>query len=439
VARGTDLEGAETDSDDERTRRHLAKVYTAQADGGERRVGSSFYRGDTANYAPRRGDVEKASTIADFILKGWMPDEPFIGPDTNIVAFGSCFAANIGRYLASLGFQVTTEREGTAYIQRIADGLVNVFAILQQFEWAWENRVPTVELWHGWKAEEYGYDEEVRLATKKLFDEADVFVLTFGLSEVWYDEPTGEVFWRAVPQDKFDAARHKFRVATIDETLTGLNRIRDLIREHRPDAKIIYTLSPIGLTATFRPVSCVTANAASKALLKACIDQLYREVRPIDANFYYFPSYEVVLAGFSEPFKDDLRHPHIHVLNCNMKAFERYFCTTGLTDEQLSEVIAEALKIDGFLQGATAEERKTIVAGAGDLWKEKKGLLDVEKQIQREKYVQERQRQVGEAVAQRTQIADGRLEERERRRQESAKRTAEREARRARLQSKRSP
>jgi hypothetical protein len=426
-------------ADEDRMRRHLAKTYTAKVNGEERRIGSSFYRGDSANHAPYRGDVEKSSGIPDFILKGWMPDEPFIGADTNIVAFGSCFAANIGRYLASLGFQVTTQREGTAYIQRISDGLVNVFAILQQFEWAWENRVPTVELWHGWKAEEYGYDEEVRLATRKLFDEAEVFVLTFGLSEVWYDEPTGEVFWRAVPQDKFDAARHKFRVATIDETLTGLRRIRELIRKHRPDAKIIYTLSPIGLTATFRPVSCVTANSASKALLKACIDQLYREVRPADPNFYYFPSYEVVLAGFREPFKDDLRHPHIHVLNCNMKAFERYFCTTGMTDEQLAAVIAEALEADGFLQGATAEERKAIVAGAGDLWKEKKGLRDVEKDLQREKYAQERQRQADEAVAQRTQLANGRLEEREQRRQESARRAAEREARRALLQSKRAP
>src|SRR6187549_3215992 len=136
------------DSDEERMQRHLAKTYTAKVDGVERRIGNSFYRGDTANYSPSRSDIEKASAVPDFILKGWMPDQPFIGPNTNIVAFGSCFAANIGRYLASIGFEVSTQREGTAYIQRISDGLVNVFAILQQFEWAWESRVPTVELWH---------------------------------------------------------------------------------------------------------------------------------------------------------------------------------------------------------------------------------------------------------------------------------------------------
>jgi hypothetical protein len=417
----------------DRNDRHLNKTFTVEADGQPRRIGTSFYRGDTANYPPRRNDVDQATAIPAYILKGWMPEAPFISQDTNIVAFGSCFAANVGRYLASVGFQVSTQRQGTAYVQRISDGLVNVFAMLQQFEWAWEKRVPTVELWHGWKAEEYGYDEEVRLATRKLFDDADVFILTFGLSEIWYDEPTGEIFWRAVPLEKFDANRHKFRVATIDETLAGLKRIRELIREHNPDAKIIFTLSPIGLSATFRPVSCLTANWASKAILKACIDQLYREVHMTDLNFYYFPSFEVVMEGFREPFQDDLRHPHIHVLNCNMKAFERYFCTSGVTDEQLSETIAEALKIDGFLQGATAEERIAITAGASEAWKDKKAPLDVEKQLARGRFAEERQRRATEAAAHRTESVNRRLDEREQRRQESARRAAERERRRVQL------
>ena len=210
-----------TDADE----RHRSKVFEYEAHGKKRSMGRSFYRGERANYMPHRPDMNDPGALARYLLDGWMPSEPFIGPASNIVAFGSCFAANIGRYLANLGFDVATQREGKAYVQRINDGLVNVFAIAQQFEWAWENRVPDVELWHGWKAEDYGYDEEVRLATRKLFDEADAFILTFGLSEIWYDEPTGEVFWRAVPEDKFDAARHKFRVATPEETLDRLRHI----------------------------------------------------------------------------------------------------------------------------------------------------------------------------------------------------------------------
>jgi hypothetical protein len=317
--------------------------------------GASFYRGDTINIGPRRPDFDSEKGIPGFILKGWMPEKPFLGPDTNIVAFGSCFASNIGKYLQNLGYDIPTARAGKAYVQAIADGLVNVFAICQQFEWAWEGKVPTVDLWHGWNAEEFGYDEEVRLATKALFDRADAFILTFGLSEIWYDEPSGETFWRAVPENKFDKTRHKFRVATYAETAERLRRIYDLIRKHRPSATIIFTLSPIGLAATFRNVSCVTANAVSKALLRAAIDELHRAVS--DPNFYYFPAYEVVMNAFRSPFTSDTRHPHIHVIQANMKAFERYFCTTGMTDQDLEKEIRQALDLD---LAVTLGERRDI-------------------------------------------------------------------------------
>ena len=331
------------------------------------------------NRFPGRREIVDPTAISRFILQGWMPERPFIDHTTNIVAFGSCFAANIGRYLANLGFDVATQREGAAYVQQINDGLVNVHAICQQFEWAWENRVPNVELWHGWKAEDYGYDEEVRLATKALFDKADVFILTFGLSEVWYDEPTGEVFWRAVPIDRFDPSRHKFRVATFKETLDRMRQTYDLIRRHRPQATIVFTLSPVGLAATFRSVSCITANSASKALLRSAIDQLYREVHEVDPDFFYFPSYEVVTAGFNQPFGSDLRHPAVHVLNCNMKAFERYFCTTGLKDDELHAVIADALELDQLLQVATPGQRRRLVAPEVAAWKEKSGAKTIRK------------------------------------------------------------
>jgi hypothetical protein len=409
--------------------RHLAKTFTATVNEKERRIGSSFYRGDIANYFPNRRDVVRPTAISDFILKGWMPAQPFVDHKTNIVAFGSCFAANIGRYLTSMGFDVATQREGSAYIQRISDGLVNVHAICQQFEWAWENRVPQVELWHGWKAEEYGYDEEVRLATKKLFDEADVFILTFGLSEIWYDEPTGEIFWRAVPQDKFDASRHKFRVATFEETIGQMRRIRELIRKNNPRAKIVFTLSPVGLAATFRPVSCITANSVSKALLRSAIDELYREVHDEDPDFFYFPSYEVVTAGFNNPFSSDLRHPAVHVLNCNMKAFERYFCTTGLTDEDLQAVIADALKLDGLLEGASPGERRKLVKPEVDAWKVKKGAKDVEKQLAREKRLKDRQDKVAQRPGRERQPTNERVAHRSERAAELKERVAERERR----------
>ncbi|MFZ2872183.1 GSCFA domain-containing protein [Zavarzinia sp.] len=309
----------------------------------------TFYRGEGARFLPMRAGMAAPEGLALQVLEGWMPAEPFIDQDTTIVAFGSCFAGHIGRYLSNLGFDVATRKDDKAYVSKLGDGIVNVFAIRQQFEWAWEGLSPSVELWHGYKAEEFGYDEEVRVRTRELFDAADVFIITLGLSEIWYDEPTGEVFWRAVPYEKFDPARHKFRVASSAETLDNLRRIHDLIRKHRPEAVIVFTVSPIPLSATFRPVSCVTANAASKALLRAAIDELYRERHPADPKLFYYPAYEVVTQCFDRPFGDDFRHPLFHVLDVNMKAFERYFCRTGLTDDDLAAVFGEAKRLDRAL------------------------------------------------------------------------------------------
>lgn len=319
---------------------------TTTADGKSKSVGYSFYRGDSMHFSPNRGELNAPDGLRSYLLKGWMPSAPFIDGDTNIIAFGSCFALNISNYLNNIGYNVATKRDTVAYVSKLGDGIVNTFALLQQFEWAWRNKTPQTDLWHGYKAVEFGYDEEVRLKTKEMFDEADVFIITLGLSEVWYDEPTGEVFWKAVPQKMFDPKRHKFRVASYDESLENLRKIHSIIREFRPEANIVFTLSPIPLAATFRDQSCITSNSASKAILKAALDHLYREISPSDPKLFYFPSYEIVLECFRNQFGGDRRHVYPHVLNINMKAFEKFFCKTGLTDEEIDNTYHEAILID---------------------------------------------------------------------------------------------
>ncbi|HEX2590806.1 MAG TPA: GSCFA domain-containing protein [Rhizomicrobium sp.] len=334
------------------------KLHVTTGDGAEVVMGHNFWRGEHATFRPEAAAMEQPDALIAHVLSGMMPAAPFIDRDTKIVAFGSCFARYVSGYLNNLGFDVTTAREGKAYVTSLGDGIVNSYAVLQQFEWAWEGRQPPVALWHGFKAEEFGYQEDVRLATRALFDAADVFIITLGLSEIWYDEPTGEVFWRAVPFEKFDATRHKFRVASPAENFANLEKTCALIRKHRPEASIVLTLSPIPLLATFRPVSAFAADAVSKASLRFAIDELMRS-RADDAKLFYYPSYEVVLNCFRQPFAGDLRHPHMHVLDLNMKAFERFYCRTGLSDADIAAAYADALAKDRALcaDGAKADWR----------------------------------------------------------------------------------
>ncbi|WP_159453165.1 GSCFA domain-containing protein [Pseudooctadecabacter jejudonensis] len=310
----------------------------------------SWYRGEHTNILPQRHQLYSADEVKTAVLHGLKPAAPVIDKSTRITAFGSCFAANISNHLAARNFNIAgqKEAESKAYVIRCGEGMVNTFVLRQQFEWAWENRQFDQDLWHGYDKEAYGYDESVRIATRDIFDQTDVFILTVGLSEIWYDEPTGNVFWRTIPKDSYDPERHKFRVSTVGENKENLEAIRQLIRKHRPDAKFIVTLSPVPLYATFRDQSCMASNAVSKATLRVALDEFIREAG--DDDLYYWPSYEMVQDVFAGAMKADMRHPKDDVLQFIMYLFENVWCIPEDGDEvDLNEYLAIALAECGFV------------------------------------------------------------------------------------------
>lgn len=320
-------------------------------DGVRQGAHSTWFRGEHCNFNPQTVNMQSKDAVLKHVLAGWLPEKSLIDRDTRIVAFGSCFAANITQYLANRKFNVLTSKEGEhagTYLVRFGEGMVNSFAIRQQFEWALENRMPEAELWHGYDAASYGYDEDVRVATCAVFNRADVFIITLGLAEVWYDEPTGGVFWRAVPKDKYDPSRHRFRVTSVAENKENIKAIYRLIRKHRPGATVIFTLSPIPLVATFRPVSCITANCVSKSVMRAAIDEAYREVNEPQA-FYYWPSYEIVIDVFADRWREDRRHVKEPILQFIMTLFETVWCTSSQPPKTLLEAWIDARCASGSL------------------------------------------------------------------------------------------
>jgi hypothetical protein len=222
---------------------------------------------------------------------------------------------------------------------------VNTYSLLQQFQWSLENVAPPANLWHGYKAEAYGCTEEMRLRTREVFLGTDIFILTLGLSEIWYDEVTGGVFWRAVPKECYVPGRHKFRVCSFQETKANIQAIYDLIQKHVPGAKLMFTVSPVPLAATFRPASCLTANSVSKALLRAALDEFYRDnAAHLNQNLLYYPSYEIVSHLFPDSYDEDNRHPKMIIVDFIMKLFETVYCETDKTLADANALYQETLK-----------------------------------------------------------------------------------------------
>lgn len=286
----------------------------------------TWYRGANTNFIPSKPMLAEEGAVERHILAGWLPDSPFITKDTRITAFGSCFAAHISKWLAGNGYRVNGEGlDLNAHIIRFGEGMVNTFAIREQIEWALEGKSLEEGLWFGEHKEIVLPTEDVRLATRELLLGTEALVITLGLSEIWYDKRSGRAFWRAVPASLFDESRHGFRVSSVLENLDNLAAIHALVRKHMPRARLIFTLSPIPLMATFRPISCLTANSVSKAILRVAIDELMRQS---PQGLHYFPSYEIVKELFDSPYLDDNRHVKPEVVQFIMRTFAKHYCGT---------------------------------------------------------------------------------------------------------------
>jgi hypothetical protein len=316
--------------------------FPSRADARNLQKGGAFFRGDHCNFWPRLQDFADGEFMEAYVLKGWMPEARMIDSRTRVTTFGSCFAVSIANHLSKLGYSIAKDRDPDIYISRMSEGLVNVHSILQQFEWALENKTPPENLWHGYDAEEYGYSEKIRERTRAAFLDTEFFVITFGLSEVWFDEPTGGVLWRGVPMKVYDPARHKFRMCSVAETRQKIDRIHAIIRRHVPKAKLLFTLSPIPLLATFRPVGCVTANTASKAILRTALDEFFRDhAGDLNRELFYFPSYEIANELFPVRFEIDCRHPRTEIVQFIMQTFEALYCESGLSMAEINALFRD--------------------------------------------------------------------------------------------------
>lgn len=284
----------------------------------------SWYRGEHCNFMPHKKNLSEPDAIEKYFLDGWLPEEAFIGKNSKILAFGSCFAANISKYLKNKGYNLI---EGTDKgLINFSAGVNNTFALRQLFEWIYLDRGFAEENWHTKKKEVIQRNKALKNKTKKAFSRANVFIITLGLNEVWYNKVTSDVFWRAIPLEHFNTNIHGFRTGTVLENISNLQSVYDLLIENNPNAKVIFTLSPVSLVATFRPVSCVTANMASKASLRAALDEfLLANSVYQNSKLYYWPSYEIVKEYFADAYCDDNRHIKQDSVRLIMEKFEHFY------------------------------------------------------------------------------------------------------------------
>ena len=179
----------------------------------------------------------------------------------------------------------------------------------------------------------------------KLLCEADLFIFTLGLTEYWVDSES-DLALPAAPgcgYGEYDPERHHFHNASVAEVTQELEGAFALLRAINPALRIMLTLSPVPLVATYEPTSAVEATFYSKSLLRQAIS-LAIESWPYK-NVSYFPSYEIVTNPhvISENFESDMRSISDAGVNRVMEHFRaRYIVSETLPSTGCGHIIIKA-------------------------------------------------------------------------------------------------
>ena len=295
--------------------------------------------------------------------------------DDRIATAGSCFAQHISKRLGALGFNYFVPEAGTGLsAEECARGQYGVFSARygnlytvhqlnqlfgeamrgeQKHETAWQREDgrfvdpyrPTVA------PDGYASPEEVAAAreehlgfVRKVFTEADIFVFTLGLTEAWRSTEDGAVFPLApgVAGGAFDETRHEFHNFDIDETRAELAAFLDGLREVNPKVKVLLTVSPVPLIATYEDRHVLVSTNYSKSVLRVAAQAACDASDRVD----YFPSYEIITGSPTGGmyFEDDSREVNSVGVAHAMRSFVGAYTEDGgdRADMGLGQEDAEA-------------------------------------------------------------------------------------------------
>ena len=247
--------------------------------------------------------------------------------DTRFAPAGSCFAQHFARELAArgghvlavearhpleppdrdVGYGVFPARFGNIYTARHLRELleqalgerdpVRDFVLREDGRWVDQLRPRAVPAGFASRAHALADRDYHLTAVRRLVESMDVFVFTLGLTETWENVPGGYAY-PIVPgavAGAFDPALHRFTNARAADVVADLERVIALVAARNTGARILLTVSPVGLAATAEPRSVMVSTAASKAVLRAAADELVSHHAHVD----YFPSFEIITGAWA--------------------------------------------------------------------------------------------------------------------------------------------
>jgi hypothetical protein len=279
-------------------------------------------------------------------------EPPFkILPATRVATAGSCFAQHIARELRHAGYNYYVTEAGAELgaeeAQRRNYGLFsarygNVYTTRQllqllrrafgQADYAlpdWQNALSWIDPFRpnvepgGFVSRQALEDDVTRhlASVRRMAETMEVFVFTLGLTEGWIHRASGAVLPLApgVSGGEWDPAVYEFRNFRVGEVMADLNEAIALLRHVNPGVRLILTVSPVPLAATYEKRHVLVSTVHSKSILRVAA----AEAEQAFADVAYFPSYELITLPVlgARYFADDLRSVQDHGVKHVMRAF----------------------------------------------------------------------------------------------------------------------
>ncbi len=297
----------------------------------------------------------------------------FIDPLHKVATMGSCFAQHLARHIqmqglhyfvpeippedmtkqeaVRLNYGVFSARYGNVYTVRQALQLFyRAFGIFQPQDDVWAKKQGFVDAFRPQiNPVEEATVEAVRDArqshlshVRDVFVQSDWIVFTLGLTEAWQSRLDGAVYPVApgVSGGTYDPQYYDFINFDCRQVVQDLTELIRRIGEVNPRCRILLTVSPVPLIATYEPRHVWVSTTYSKAVLRVAAEEATKAF----PNVFYFPSYEVITspAAGGKYYADDLRQVTDIGVKHVMRLFTAHYIeanTAGVVGEVSSPAV----------------------------------------------------------------------------------------------------
>jgi hypothetical protein len=312
---------------------------------------------------------------------------------SKVATAGSCFAQHISRTLTKHGFNYYVTETGDGLLpQNATQRNFGVFSarfgniytarqLTQLFDRTYGRFSPVDHYWNRSdgklvdpfrpQIEPDGFDSVEALAqsraghfaaVREMFEKLDVFVFTLGLTEAWQSRVDGAVFPLApgVVADAMDHERYEFINFEVKDVVADLQLFIGQLFAVNPRAKIILTVSPVPLIATYENQHVLVSTTYSKSVLRAAAG----EIAKANPHCDYFPSFEIITGNYNrgQYFEGDLRSIKPEGVDHVMKLFLSSYSNENTSGVHISAAQQEIMSEMVLANGVVCDEEAIDVA-----------------------------------------------------------------------------